>query len=79
MFGMIECKVCQKLIELDKKDRYTARDNESIGFSNFTGTESSLYDAFDCPYCGCQNIVNDRKRYFEPFTNISDIKGEDDE
>lgn len=26
--------------------------------------EPTLYDAFDCPICGCQYIANERKRVF---------------
>lgn len=30
---------------------------------------SSVFDAFDCPYCGCQNIVSDR------YVNVDRILG----
>lgn len=30
----------------------------------FNKMEPTLYDAFDCPICGCQYIANERKRVF---------------
>ena len=60
---MYKCKICNKEFELQKKDHYVARDNGRTGLSAIAGgSEEELYDAFDCPHCGCQNIMQERKR-----------------
>lgn len=47
-----KCKVCGKEFELKKENKYIATT------TNFLINNSSLSEAFDCPFCGCQNIVN---------------------
>lgn len=37
-----------------------------------------LYDAFDCPMCGCQVIAKERKREYIPFIS-TDEEDTDDE
>lgn len=60
---MYKCKVCNKEFELQRKDHYVARDNGRTGLSALAGgSEEELYDAFDCPHCGCQNVMQERKR-----------------
>ena len=54
--GFIHCKICKWRFELKKPNRYTAVKTES-----FFPLKSVLYDAFDCPHCGCQNIVGIRE------------------
>jgi len=51
----MKCKVCDKHVNLNKKNRYEIR-IPSFGFERPT-----IYEAFDCPHCGCQNIVNIRE------------------
>lgn len=41
-------------------------------------SEEGLYDAFDCPMCGCQVIAKERKRDYIPFIS-TDKEDEDDE
>lgn len=66
----MKCKVCGKDFELKLDNHYIARDEEvkRTGLSAMVGSnneqESKLYDTFDCPFCGCQNIVQERKRSF---------------
>ena len=61
--GMKTCKVCGRDFPLTEESRYTARDNEVSGVSAaFSGNEENLYDAMDCLHCGCQNILQPRKR-----------------
>lgn len=65
---MYKCKVCGKEFELKLENHYVSRDNQPTGLAVLAGSkESSLYDTFDCPFCGCQNTVNQRKRmiYYE--------------
>lgn len=78
----MECKVCGKDFELKLDNHYIARDEEIercgiVGIvGNNTDKESKLYDTFDCPFCGCQNIVQERKR---PAFIGSDYIGEIDD
>lgn len=58
----MNCKVCGGQILLSRAFHYVARDIENTGLSSLSGKEPELYDAFDCPICGSQNIVNTRKR-----------------
>lgn len=60
---MLECKVCGTKF-------YVARDNGKTGFAVALGSneEERLYDAFDCPACGCQVIAKERKRNYIPYT-----------
>ena len=52
---MRKCNVCGRRFRLLAKNRYEVV-RRPIGFSCLTeGTV--YYNAFDCPYCGCQNIV----------------------
>ena len=62
---MYKCKVCNKEFELQRKDHYIARDNGQMGLSALAGgSEEELYDTFDCPHCGCQNVMQKRKRRY---------------
>lgn len=62
---MYKCKVCNKEFELRRKDHYIARDNGKTGLSSLVGgSEEELYDTFDCPHCGCQNVMQKRKRNY---------------
>lgn len=64
----MECKICGKDFELKVDNHYIVRDEEiqRLGIASIVGSntekESKLYDAFNCPYCGCQNVVQERKR-----------------
>lgn len=52
---MRKCNTCGKRFRLLAKNRYEVV-KSSVGFNCLTqGT--TYYNAFDCPYCGCQNIV----------------------
>ena len=62
---MFKCVVCNKDFELIKENRYTSRGEGRIGISAIVGgSEETLYDTFDCPYCGCQNVMQRRKRSY---------------
>lgn len=65
--GMHVCETCGRGFALIAEERYTVRTVEKTGpASAFSGEESDLYDAFDCPHCGCQNVVNLRLRELGP-------------
>lgn len=62
---MVKCVVCNKDFELIKENRYTSRDEGRKGISAIAGgSEETLYDTFDCPYCGCQNVMQKRRRSY---------------
>lgn len=61
------CSICGADIQLTKETHYIARDNGKTGLTSaFTqNDEEQLYDAFDCPNCGCQLIIQPRKRVYD--------------
>lgn len=62
---MCKCKICNKEFELTKKDHYITRDAGRVGLAAIAGgSEETLYDTFDCPNCGCQNVMQERKRSY---------------
>lgn len=67
---MLECKVCGTKFNAIVEKHYIARDNSKTGLAVAFGSnsEESLYDAFDCPMCGCQVIAKERKRSYIPYT-----------
>lgn len=54
-----ECQICGALFEPNKANRYLAVENEAPIMAVFTSPVT--YECFDCPKCGCQNRVNERK------------------
>jgi hypothetical protein len=46
------------------EEHYTARNTGTTGLVAAIAAQSepAIYDAFDCPHCGCQNITQERKR-----------------
>lgn len=73
----MKCNVCGFEFELNQENHYVARNVRKYGFVNLSGTEEELFDAFDCPACGCQIILQERKRRYEPvFNELHDDKGE---
>lgn len=64
---MLECKVCGCNFNPVKQNHYIVRDNEktsSLAAAFSSNTESTLYDAFNCPQCGCQIVTQQRKRAY---------------
>lgn len=63
--GMKTCCVCGRDFPLLIENLYHARDNTKTGLAALTcGSEEDLFDAMDCPHCGCQNILQPRKREY---------------
>ena len=54
----IKCKVCGKRFVLERENKYETV-NEEKGLLSLA-TKAVVYEAFDCPQCGCQNIVNEK-------------------
>ena len=82
---MLECKVCGCKFNPVKQSHYIARDNEktsSLVAAFSSNYESTLYDVFDCPQCGCQVITQTRKRVyiekqFDSWSNLEDCDEDD--
>lgn len=74
-----KCNVCGRDFELLKSLHYISRDEGVVlsGFSALAGSkenEPNIYDSFDCPYCGSQNIIQKRKRiFFGEMSNIQEM------
>lgn len=59
------CCVCLMEFDLAVERHYIARDKSMSGLSSaWSSPEPELYDSIDCPICGCQNILQKRKRNF---------------
>ena len=78
MKGMTTCKVCERDFALMAEDHYIARDPQreggQIGIVIAGREEAKNFDAFDCPHCGCQNIMQERKMFWTGGYNIDDIE-----
>ena len=66
------CKVCGKRLNLKAENRYEIREVPKGLRVLVEG--AVVYEAFDCPKCGCQNIVNIRKEVI-----YKDIESEGEE
>ena len=65
--GMTTCKVCGRDFPLMHEEHHIVRDTEISGVvAAFSSHEAPMYDAFDCPHCGCQNVMQSRKREYCP-------------
>ena len=69
----MKCKVCGKEFELKNDNRYVVLKNKG----NMIMHDYHKYEAFDCPFCGCQNIVN--KRFDEYHKQENNEEGENEE
>lgn len=56
---MIKCNVCGEQVELRKENRYEVLIKVST-LQKSLGIKDSLYEAFDCPSCGCQMLMQER-------------------
>lgn len=56
---MLKCKVCRKWFKLKTEDRYDIVKSQTV--IGALMEVPVVYEAFDCPKCGCQNIVNVRE------------------
>ena len=63
MKGMTTCRICERDFPLIAEEHYIAQDPEKVGaLANLINTDRAFeFDAFDCPHCGCQNIMQGRK------------------
>lgn len=55
------CKVCKRYFQAKKENRYEiTMDKSFMDVLTQAGTQAA--ECFDCPKCGCQNIVNIREK-----------------
>lgn len=59
----MKCKVCGKRFKPLAEKKYIAV--EKIGALECLTKQSKQFECFDCPKCGCQNIVNIREEALE--------------
>ena len=52
---MRKCNVCGRLFRLLAKNRYEVEE-KAVGFELLV-SPTVYHNAFDCPYCGCQNRI----------------------
>ena len=79
---MLECKICGTKFNAVIERHYLARDNGKTGLAVAFGStaEECLYDAFDCPMCGCQVIAKERKRdYISLQGDKTTVKEDEDD
>jgi DNA-directed RNA polymerase subunit RPC12/RpoP len=55
---MIKCVVCRKHIPVTKHQVYRVTEPQSI--TGAFSTPAKMYDAVDCPVCGCQHLLKVR-------------------
>lgn len=55
---LFSCKVCGKKFELLKKNKYIVQENKGL---SAMANGCKRFECFNCPKCGCQNIVNVRE------------------
>ena len=62
----IKCKVCECEFNPTVERHYISRSEGKTGLAAALGNEheTKLFDTFDCPQCGCQNIAQQRKREY---------------
>lgn len=78
---MLECKICGTKFNAIVERHYIARDNGKTGLvaALSSNDEDRLYDAFDCPACGCQIIAKERKRSYIPYIPDEDAEDENND
>ena len=72
----MKCKVCGKKFGLTADKRYEVV-KRPTGLACLT-VSPVTYEAFDCPHCGCQNVVNVREENYNTFTSTDEAEEEDD-
>lgn len=56
----MKCKICEKEFELIATNKYKVKAASSVMTKAMFGNDkTTVYEAFDCPSCGCQNVVNE--------------------
>ena len=56
-YARLICKVCGVEFELKKENKYEVIHKERTLIS---GWQEVIFECFNCPMCGCQNVVNEK-------------------
>ena len=56
---MVKCSICGEQFELRKENRYEVVIEAGV-LQKSLGAKDHLYEAFDCPRCGCQMLMQER-------------------
>ena len=56
---MVKCSICGEQVELRKENRYEVVIEAGV-LQKSLGVKDHLYEAFDCPRCGCQMLMQER-------------------
>lgn len=73
--GMYTCSTCGRDFPLIAEENYVVRGSGKRGLQTvFADNEEKMFSAFDCPHCGCQNVV---AVYLRPVT-AGDLGCEED-
>jgi len=77
----LKCKICDCEFVPEKKEHYVARTDGKTGVVSMfqSNDETGLFDAFDCPQCGCQVIAQERKRSLYMGENVKAEEPEENE
>lgn len=77
---MFTCKICGFEFFLHINNHYISRNGERTGLAAAIGpeSESKLFDTFDCPECGCQNVIQERKRKYPEIDDLEQEESEED-
>lgn len=76
---MLKCKVCGKEFEPIIEKHYVARSEIVSGVvTAISNSEEKLFDTFDCPHCGCQFIVQERKRKYIDVCFAEEVDDDDE-
>lgn len=54
----MKCTTCGKRFELKSENRYEVVVGGSSLIDKISLIKPTTYNAFDCPKCGCQNLVS---------------------
>ena len=52
----MKCKICGRRFRLKSENRYEVV-KAPVGLLSLA-KDTEIFECFDCPHCGCQNIVN---------------------
>lgn len=76
----MKCGICGTEFRALRDDHYIVRDLTKTGLAAVVAAndEPGLYDAFDCPVCGCQVVAQPRKRKFLPCENCDQCCNDDE-
>ena len=74
---MVKCSICGEQVELRKENRYEVVIEAGV-LQKSLGAKDHLYEAFDCPHCGCQMLMQERFPAKNEIKIVEEHMGEHD-